>query len=107
MLAQGWARPTWLADELGLSPAGTTSMLERLEGLGLVVRESGALDTDRRAVVVRLTPRGRRAARTMLDTFRAHHEQMLDAIAPTIGFVQREPEPERAEPADVARAAAR
>ena len=61
-------------------------MLERLEGLGLVARESGTLYTDRRAVVVHLTPRGRRAARTLLDTFRAHQEQMLDAIAPTIGF---------------------
>ena len=103
VLAQGWARPTWLADELRLSPAGTTSMLERLEGLGLAVRESGVLDTDRRAVVVHLTPKGRRAARVLLDTFRAHREQMLDAIAPTIGFAQ----PEHAEPADASRVAVR
>ena len=88
VLAQGWARPTWLADELRLSPAGTTSMLERLEGLGLAARESGVLDTDRRAVVVHLTAKGRRAARILLDTFLAHREQMLDAIAPTIGFAQ-------------------
>ena len=103
VLAQGWARPTWLADELRLSPAGTTSMLERLEGLGLAVRESGVLDTDRRAVVVHLTPKGRRAARVLLDTFRAHREQMLDAIAPTIAFAH----PEHAEPADAARVAVR
>ena len=102
VLAQGWARPTWLADELRLSPAGTTSMLERLEGLGLAVRESGVLDTDRRAVVVHLTPRGRRAARTLLDTFRAHQEQMLDAVAPTIGFAHpADAEPPHAAPVAV------
>ena len=103
VLAQAWARPTWLADELRLSPAGTTSMLERLEGLGLAVRESGRLDTDRRAVVVHLTPKGRRAARILLETFRAHREQVLDAIAPTIGFAQ----PDHTEPAGAARAAVR
>ncbi len=89
VLAQAWARPTWLADELWLSPAGTTSMLERLEGLGLAVRESGVLDTDRRAVVVHLTPRGRRAARVLLDTFRVHQDMVLDAIAPTVGFAHQ------------------
>ena len=104
VLAQGWARPGWLSDELGLSPAGTTSMLERLEALGLVVRESGALDTDRRAVVVHLTPKGRRAARLQLDTFKAHQEQVLDAIAPTIGFAARSVD---AVPADAGRAAVR
>ncbi len=86
VLAAGWARPSWLADELRLSPAGTTSMLERLEALGLAVRENGVLDTDRRAVVVHLTPKGRRAARIQLETFQAHQEQVLDALAPTIGF---------------------
>ncbi len=86
VLAERWTRPTWLADELRMSPAGTTSMLERLEGLGLAARENGVLDSDRRAVVVHLTPKGRRAARVLLDTFRAHQEMVLDAIALTIGF---------------------
>lgn len=104
VLAQGWARPSWLADELRLSPAGTTSMLERLEALGLAVRESGVLDTDRRAVVVHLTPKGRRAARVQLDTLRTHQEQVLDAIAPTIGFAAHS---EDAQPATVGRVAAR
>ena len=103
VLAQGWARPTWLADELRLSPAGTTSMLERLEGLGLAVRENGMLDTDRRAVVVHLTPKGRRAARIVLAAFMAHQEQVLDAIEPTIGFAH----PAGAEPADAGRVAVR
>lgn len=86
VLAQGWARPTWLADELGLSPAGITSMLERMEAAGLVVRESGGLGSDRRAVVVHLTPRGRRAARTLLAVFRKHQGSFAEALAPTLGF---------------------
>ena len=84
MLAQGWARPTQLADELALSPAGTTSLLERLEAAGLVVRESGALDSDRRAVLVHLTPRGRRAARTLLGTFQEHQEALVEAFQQTL-----------------------
>ena len=103
VLAAGWARPSWLADELRLSPAGTTSMLERLEALGLAARENGVLDTDRRAVVVHLTPKGRRAARIQLETFQAHQEQVLDALAPTIGFAHSQD----AGPAAVGRAAVR
>lgn len=85
-LAQAWSRPSWLAEDLGLSPAGTTSLLERLESAGLVVREAGGLDSDRRAVVVHLTSRGRRAARTLLTVFMAHQDDLARALAPTIGY---------------------
>ena len=85
ILAQRVARPSNLADELELSPAGVTSLLDRLEGLGLVLRESRVLDSDRRAVLVRLTPRGRRAARTVLERFRVHQDALLDALEPTLG----------------------
>jgi DNA-binding MarR family transcriptional regulator len=84
VLAQGRARPSRLSEELGLSPAGTTSMLDRLEGAGLTVRESGRLESDRRAVVVRLTPKGRRVARTLLRVFEAHQDALLDALEPAI-----------------------
>jgi DNA-binding MarR family transcriptional regulator len=84
VLAQAWARPSWLADELALSPAGTTSLLERLEVAGLAVREPGALETDRRAVVVHLTPRGRRAARVLLEVFRKYQDALLDGLEPTL-----------------------
>jgi DNA-binding MarR family transcriptional regulator len=80
MLAQRWARPTEIAEELALSPAGTTSLLERLEAAGLVVREPGGLAGDRRAVLVHLTPRGRREARTMLTTFQQHAEALLPVL---------------------------
>ena len=86
VLAQAWARPSWLADELRLSPAGTSSQLERLEAAGLVVREAGVLDSDRRAVIVHLTPKGRRVARAQLDVFRRHQQSLLDALEPTLGL---------------------
>ena len=85
ILALHRARPSDLAYDLELSPAGVTSLLDRLEGLGLVVRESGVLDSDLRAVLVELTPRGRRAARAVLGTFSAHQGAVLDALEPTLG----------------------
>lgn len=87
ILAEGWTRPSSLADQLGLSPAGTTSMLERLEAARLVVREPGGLDSDRRAVVVHLTPRGRQAARVLLGVFRSHADAVVEAMRPTLDFV--------------------
>jgi DNA-binding MarR family transcriptional regulator len=85
MLATRRARPSNLADELELSPAGVTSLLDRLEGLGLVVRESGGVENDLRAVLVYLTPRGRRAARVVLETFGEHQGALLDSLEPTLG----------------------
>lgn len=47
-----------LAGAATLSPAAMTHRIDRLEGRGLVRRES--TEADRRAVLVRLTPAGRR-----------------------------------------------
>ena len=52
-----------------------------------MARESGGLDADRRAVVVHLTPRGRRVARSVLEVFRVHQESILDALEPTVAHV--------------------
>ena len=49
------------------------------------MRESGRLESDGRAVIVQLTPRGRRAARTLLPVFKAHQESLLDALELMIG----------------------
>ncbi len=84
VLGHGRARPTQLADELGLSPAGTTSLLDRLEAAGLLVREAGALDSDKRAVLVRLTPRGRRAVRTLLGAFQRHQDALVEVLRRTL-----------------------
>jgi MarR family transcriptional regulator, organic hydroperoxide resistance regulator len=48
---------------VGAAPTTLTSVLGRLEGRGLITRDMHP--SDRRAVVVGLTPAGRRAARTI------------------------------------------
>ena len=83
-LALRESRPSLIAEHLHLTPAGTTSLLDRLEGLGLVERRTGAWPEDRRAVLVRLTPRGRQAARAVLEVFRQHQEPVLDTLGATL-----------------------
>jgi DNA-binding MarR family transcriptional regulator len=63
----GPTRPTELRTLLGFSSGGVSRLLERLEDEGLVIRSLGAVAGDRRAVVVRLTPAGTRAARAVSD----------------------------------------
>jgi DNA-binding MarR family transcriptional regulator len=73
------ARPGDLADDLALSPAGVTSLVDRLEGNGLVVRERGTTG-DGRAVVITLTTAGQRAVDVWLTAFRQHERRLLDAL---------------------------
>lgn len=54
----GPCRPTDLQERTGLTSGGMTKALQRLEDLGLVVRESGTDPDDGRAVRVSLTTRG-------------------------------------------------
>ncbi len=82
-LAQHERRPTQLAEHLHLTPAGTTSLVDRLEGWGLAERRSGVLASDRRAVLVRLTPRGRRAADDLVALLRPHRDRLVEAFEPT------------------------
>ncbi|HET6966648.1 MAG TPA: MarR family transcriptional regulator [Ornithinibacter sp.] len=82
-LALREGRPSGLAEHLNLTPAGTTSLLDRLEAQGLVERRSGALASDRRAVLVRLTARGRRATDLVLEVFARHEGRLLDALEPS------------------------
>lgn len=53
--------PTALAARLDLTPAAATQLLDRLEGQGLVRRLADP--SDRRATVVRVTPKGERSFR--------------------------------------------
>ena len=86
-LARHASRPSLLAEHLHLTPAGTTSLLDRLEGLGLVERHTRALTTDRRAVLVQLTPSGRAAAAACLEAFERHHDAFVDALGTTLRLV--------------------
>ena len=60
---EGAKRPTELQEITGLTSGGVSRLLDRMEALGLVTREFGAIAEDRRGSVVRLTPKGRRTSR--------------------------------------------
>lgn len=64
---EGPMRPTGIQQVTGLSSGGVTKLVERLEQRGLVTRKTGAIDGDRRGVLVELTRRGRNTVRSMAD----------------------------------------
>jgi DNA-binding MarR family transcriptional regulator len=76
----GGLRPTQIADELGLTPSGTSGVLTRLERVGLLTRRHDVTSGDRRAVLVELTPRGQRAADVQLDAFERHVPDLVPAL---------------------------
>lgn len=78
------ARPTELAAELGLSPAGISGLLDRLEGAGLVTRRHDLVPGDRRAVLVELTDRGRDAVGLQLTLLAKHAPTLMAALGGTL-----------------------
>ncbi len=64
---EGAMRPTAIQEMTGLSSGGVTKLVERLEQKGLVTRKTGAIDGDRRGVLVELTRRGRNTVRSVSD----------------------------------------
>jgi DNA-binding MarR family transcriptional regulator len=77
----GPVRPHVLADALALTTGGVTLLLDRLERRDLVRRAHDAVATDRRAVVVSLTPRGRRAVAGLVAALEPLTEAYSDALA--------------------------
>ncbi len=69
VLVKEGAQPRDVARLAGVSRASVSGVLNTLERDGLVVRERKS--GDRRAVTVRLTPRGRKA---IVDAFKRNHE---------------------------------
>ena len=55
LYTNGPQRPTQIAELTGLTSAGATKLITRLENAGLVVREAGTVPADGRAIVVSLT----------------------------------------------------
>lgn len=88
---RGSTRPGELAGDSGLSPAGVTSLVDRLVGHGLVVRERG-MDRDGRAVVITLTTSGQRAVDSMVHSFGQQQGQLLEALAVTLTVVADTPQ---------------
>ena len=64
------ASPSELAEDMGLAPATTSAIADRLVEAGLMVREPP--ETDRRRRVLALSPQGRRELNAGLRTLREH-----------------------------------
>ena len=74
--------PSGVARGLMLSGAGLTARMDQLERGGLLGRERDL--GDRRAVIVELTPAGRRLVRTAFPEFVGSHARLLDlALSPS------------------------
>lgn len=61
----GPLRPNEIADLEDMTTGGVSKLLDRLESGGLIERKRGVLATDKRAVLVVITPKGRSLARRM------------------------------------------
>ncbi len=79
----GEQRPSRIAEELGFTMSGTSGLLARLESAGLITRQHDAISGDRRAVLLRLTPRGEEAVQVQLDTFARHVPDLAAALGLT------------------------
>jgi DNA-binding MarR family transcriptional regulator len=72
--------PGALAASMMLSTGGTTARLDRLEKAGLAERRPSA--SDRRGVLVRLTPRGRDVADAAVGAGLARQQHLLAHLSP-------------------------
>ena len=69
-----------LGDELGLTPRNMTALVDAMEQEGLVARR--AHPTDRRAVLVELTPTGLRTADELLEPRIGELTALFDELTP-------------------------
>lgn len=74
-------RPTDLAASLMLTSSGATKRLDRLEQGGLIARQPEP--TDRRGILIELTPAGRRLVDGTLVEHVANEHNLLSALTPT------------------------
>lgn len=74
----GGCSPGHLADPLGTDPAGMTRLVDRLEAKGLLARHTSP--TDRRAVLIQLTPSGQALSPALIEGFRKAQERLLEGI---------------------------
>lgn len=85
LLAQGMNAPSQVSRAIGMTTAGMTNMLDRLEAAGLVRREQHA--DDRRRVLLTLTKKGfqaqlllEEACRELEDLLGAHGERAIATV---------------------------
>jgi DNA-binding MarR family transcriptional regulator len=74
----GACSPGHLADPLGTDTAGMTRLVDRLEAKGLLARQTSP--TDRRAVLIQLTPSGQALSPELIAAFRKAQERLLEGI---------------------------
>lgn len=79
-LAEGPCTNRQLADAAGVSSPSATRMIDALAARGLVSRVMDP--TDRRAVLISLTPAGRDALQEKLDEYQALRERVAVALDP-------------------------
>jgi len=69
------ATPKQVAEFLELSTGATTSLVDRMTDAGTLVRE--AHPTDRRSVILKVTPAGNKAVATVADVYRCALAQVI------------------------------
>ena len=82
LLHNGPQTPTLISARVGLSPASTTALLDRLEKVQLVRRTRHP--ADRRSVLIRLTDLGRGAVAEMYSMFAADVDSALGMSDPRV-----------------------
>lgn len=73
-------RPTELADQMGITKQSVNDLLAHLEHHGYLIREPDL--EDRRARVVRLTPKGRRLEKKVTGESRAAEARIAEVLGP-------------------------
>lgn len=73
---QGALRPGQLQEITGLSSGGVSKLLDRLQDDGLITRDYGVLEDDRRGSIVKLTAKGRRTSRKIAGAVVGVHADM-------------------------------
>ena len=80
VLSGGALRVGDLADRLGVAARSATQFVDELESESLVVRAPDP--TDRRATLVELTPRGRRALANMQEAWSLEAARLIGRLSP-------------------------
>jgi DNA-binding MarR family transcriptional regulator len=76
---QRGVRPTDLSPSLGVSRAGAAYIVDQLCAKGFISRRHGAVDGDRRAVVLEATAEGVQAVRAVMDGIE-HQQELLGQL---------------------------
>lgn len=79
LASQGLTRPTAVSHYLGISPAATTELLDRLEDRELIVRSPDR--TDRRSIQIVITKKGERVQRDAAQAYRRFLDKVTDEMS--------------------------